>query len=195
MSLITRIAEPIRNYRANKILNAVKLFIKPGDSILSVGDGDGYVSRRIQEKTNAKVQGLDIFYFKEYRVQGIPLVIYDGKEIPFADNSFDISTGVFVLHHCQDFEFTLQEMIRVSKKKIIIFEDVFNNRLEHIFLRFFDTIENRTFSTEIPIPYNFQTLSEWKKTFKKLDLTLIYTIQFRALPLPVRNQAFYLIKK
>ncbi|UCG01116.1 MAG: methyltransferase domain-containing protein [Candidatus Heimdallarchaeota archaeon] len=194
MSLITRIAEPIRNYRANKILNIIKLFIEPGDLILSVGDGDGYVSRRIQEKSNAQVQGIDILHFKEYRVQGIPLVIYDGKEIPFADNSFDISAGVFLLHHCQNLELTLQEMIRVSKKKIIIFEDVFNNRLEHYFLRFFDTIENRTFSTEMPIPYNFQTLSQWKETFKRFDLKLIYTVQFRALPLPVRNQAFYLVK-
>jgi len=160
-----------------------------------VGDGDGYVSRRIQEKTKARIQGLDILHLKEYRVQGIPLVIYDGNEIPFADDSFDISAGVFVLHHCQNYEFTLQEMIRVSKKKIIIFEDVFNNHLERTFLHFFDTIENRTFSTEIPIPYNFQTLHQWKKTFDKLNLKLIYTSQFRALPLPVRNQVFYLVKK
>ncbi|MFW9904842.1 MAG: class I SAM-dependent methyltransferase [Candidatus Thorarchaeota archaeon] len=193
MNLITRIAEPIRNFRANKILNSVKFFINPGELILSVGDGDGYVSMRMQEKTGAKIQGLDILHFKKYRVREIPLVVYDGKEIPFADQSFDISAGVFLLHHCQNFEFTLQEMIRVSKRKLILFEDVFNNQLELTFLRFFDTIENRTFSTEMPIPYNFQTLLQWKKTFKKFNLKLIYSVQFRALPLPVRNQAFCLV--
>ncbi|MFX0124953.1 MAG: class I SAM-dependent methyltransferase [Candidatus Hodarchaeota archaeon] len=195
MSLITRIAEPIRNFRANKILNTIRFFIKPGDSILSVGDGDGYVSLRIQEKTESQVQGLDILHYTKYRVQGVPLVIYDGNEIPFADESFDISAGVFLLHHCENLEFTLQEMIRVSRKKIIIVEDVFSNRLELLFLRFFDTIENRTFSTEMPIPYNFQKVSQWKKTFKKTNLQLIYSIQFRALPLPVRNQAFCLMKR
>ena len=195
MSLITRIAEPVRNFRANRILNSIKYFIKPGDLILSVGDGDGYVSLRIQEKTQSQVQGLDILHYTKYRVQGIPLVIYDGNEIPFADKSFDISAGVFLLHHCENLDFTLQEMIRVSRKKIIIVEDVFNNRLEHLFLRFFDTIENRTFSTEMPIPYNFQSLSQWKNIYKKLNLQLIYSVQFRALPLPVRNQAFCLIKK
>lgn len=195
MSLITRIAEPIRNFRANKILNSIKYFIKSGDLILSVGDGDGYVSLRIQEKTLSQVQGLDILHYTQYRVQGVPLVVYDGNEIPFADESFDISAGVFLLHHCENIDFILQEMIRVSRKKIIIVEDVFNNRLEHAFLRFFDTIENRTFSTEMPIPYNFQNLSQWKKTFKKSNLKLVYSIQFRALPLPVRNQAFCLIKK
>ena len=194
MSLITRIAEPIRNFRANKILDSIKFFIKPGESVLSVGDGDGYVSMRIQERTGAMIQGLDILHFKKYRVQGIPLVIYDGNEIPFADNSFDISAGVFLLHHCQNFELTLQEMIRVSKRKLIIFEDVFNNRLELAFLHFFDTIENRTFSSEMPIPYNFQTILQWKNTFKKFNLKLVYSVQFRALTLPVRNQAFCLVK-
>ncbi len=195
MSRITRIAEPIRNFRANKILNTIRFFIKPGDLILSVGDGDGYVSLRIQEKTESLVQGLDILHYTKYRVQGVPLVIYDGKKIPFADESFDISAGVFLLHHCENIEFILQEMIRVSRKKIIIVEDVFNNRLEHVFLRIFDTIENRTFSIEMPIPYNFQSLSQWKKIFKNVNLKLVYSIQFRALPLPVRNQAFCLIKK
>lgn len=195
MSLITRIAEPIRNFRANRILNTVRFFINPGDLILSVGDGDGYVSLRIQEKTGSKVQGLDILHYTKYRVQGVPLVIFDGNKFPFADNSFDITAGVFLLHHCEDINFILQEMIRVSRKKLIIVEDVFNNRLDLLFLRFFDTIENRTFSTEMPIPYNFQNLLQWKMIFKKLDLQLVYSIQFRALPLPVRNQAFCLIKR
>jgi ubiquinone/menaquinone biosynthesis C-methylase UbiE len=159
-----------------------------------VGDGDGYVSMRIQERTGAIIQGLDILHFKKYRVQRIPLVIYDGNEIPFTDRSFDISAGVFLLHHCQNYEFTLQEMIRVSKRKLILFEDVFNNRLELTFLRFFDTIENRTFSSEMPIPYHFKTILQWKNIFKKLNLKLVYSVQFRALPLPVRNQAFCLVK-
>ena len=177
------------------ILNTVRFFINPGDLILSVGDGDGYVSLRIQEKTGSKVQGLDILHYTKYRVQGVPLVIFDGNEIPFADNSFDITAGIFLLHHCEDINFILQEMIRVSRRKLIIVEDVFNNRLDLLFLRFFDTIENRTFSTEMPIPYNFQNLLQWKMIFKKLDLQLVYSIQFRALPLPVRNQAFCLIKR
>ena len=195
MSLITRIAEPIRNFRANRILNTVRFFINPGDLLLSVGDGDGYVSLRIQEKTGSKVQGLDILHYAKYRVQGVPLVVSDGNDIPFADKSFDITAGVCLLHHCEDIDFILQEMIRVSRKKLIIVEDVFNNRLELLFLRFFDTIENRTFSKEMSIPYNFQNLSQWKKIFNKLNLKLVYSIQFQTLPLPVRNHAFCLIKR
>ena len=195
MSLITRIAEPIRNFRANRILNTVRFFINPGDLLLSVGDGDGYVSLRIQEKTGSKVQGLDVLHYVKYRVQGVPLVVSDGNDIPFADKSFDITAGVFLLHHCEDIDFILQEMIRVSRKKLIIVEDVFNNRLELLFLRFFDTIENRTFSKEMSIPYNFQNLSQWKKIFNKLNLKLVYSTQFQTLPLPVRNHAFCLIKR
>jgi ubiquinone/menaquinone biosynthesis C-methylase UbiE len=191
LSLLTRIAEPIRNYRANQILKRIRFFLESGESMLSVGDGDGYVSLRIQEKTGVEIQGLDILSYPQYRVPGIPLRLYNGNEpIPFPDNSFDVCIGVFVLHHCPNVEFILKEMIRVSSKKLIIVEDVFNNRLEHFFLKFFDLLENRTFSAQMPIPFNFLKLHEWRALFKSLDLQLIHSSQFQALPLPVRNQSF-----
>lgn len=162
--------------------------------MLSVGDGDGYVSLRIQEKTGVKIKGLDILFHEDYRVQGIPLVLYDGKEIPFPKNKFDIVAGIFVLHHCEDIEFTLEEMIRVTKKKLIIVEDVFNNSLERKFLRFFDFIENRTFSPNMPIPFNYRTLAQWRQIFGHYNLKLVSSTQYQALPLPVRNQSFCLLK-
>lgn len=196
MSLLTRLAEPIRLYRANQILKQIRFFLRSGESMLSVGDGDGYISLRIQEKTGVEIQGLDILAYPKYRVPGIPLHLYDGKEaIPFPDNSFDICTGVFVLHHCPDIKFTLQEMIRVSRKKLIIIEDVFNNRLEHFWLKLFDLVENRTFSAQMPIPFNFRNLRGWSKLFTSFDLQLIHSAQFQALPLPVRNQSFCMYLK
>ncbi len=194
MTLLTRLAEPIRNYRANQIVNSLSFFIQPGESMLSVGDGDGYVSMRIKEKIGIEVQGLDILPYQEYRVIGIPLTLYDGKNIPFPDKSFDIIAGIFLLHHCKD-DTILKEMIRVSRKKLIIVEDVFNNSLERLGLQVIDCIENRTFSSEMPIPHNFRNLKQWKKVFKAFDLELIRSTQFRALPLPVRNQLFCLIKR
>ncbi|MFW9777667.1 MAG: class I SAM-dependent methyltransferase [Candidatus Heimdallarchaeota archaeon] len=191
MSLLTRIAEPIRNYRANQILKHIHFFLESGESMLSVGDGDGYVSLRIQEKTGVEIQGLDILAYPKYRVPGIPLRLYDGNEpIPFPDDSFDVCIGVFVLHHCPNVGSILKEMMRVSRKKLIIIEDVFNNRLERFFLKFFDLLENRTFSAQMPIPFNFRKLDDWKELFKNLDLHLVHTSQFHALPLPVRNQSF-----
>ncbi|GAF81267.1 unnamed protein product, partial [marine sediment metagenome] len=184
----------IRNYRANQIINTFSFFIQPGESMLSVGDGDGYVSMRIKEKTGIEVQGLDILPHQEYRVIGVPLTLYDGNNIPFPDKSFDITAGIFLLHHCED-DTILKEMIRVSKKKIIIVEDVFNNSLERLGLRIFDCVENRTFSSEMPIPHNFRKLKQWEKIFKLRDLELVRSTQFRALPLPVRNQSFCLIKR
>ena len=162
--------------------------------MLSVGDGDGYVSLRIKEKIGVEIQGLDILPYQEYRVIGVPLTLFDGKNIPFSDESFDITAGIFLLHHCKD-DTILKEMIRVSRKKLIIVEDVFNNSLERLGLQIFDCVENRTFSPEMPIPHNFRNLVQWKKIFKTFNLELVWSTQFRALPLPVRNQSFCLIKR
>lgn len=190
-----KLAEPVRSFRANQILNSFKNFVNTGESMLSVGDGDGYVSNKIQEKTGVIIKGLDILFFEKYREKSIPLILYDGEEIPFPDESFDITAGIFLLHHCENFHLTLREMIRVSKKKLLIVEDVFNNRIEQLFLRFFDFIENRTFSSKMPIPYNFHSLIQWKEIFQQYNLKLVCSIQFHSLPLPVRNQSFCLLKK
>ena len=180
--------------RAHRIVKNFGDFCCKGETVLSVGDGEGSVSLQMQNKYKVKVQGLDVGnVFSKFRINEIPLEIYDGKEIPYPDNSFDIVTAVFVLHHCYDVEQILAEIIRVSRKKIIICEDVYSTWIGKQIVCGFDYLENRSLSRDVNIPFNFKTLKEWVNLFNKLNLTVVNSIPFRASRvIPVRNQLFCL---
>lgn len=59
---------------------------------------------------------------RDYNKNRKPDLYYDGLNIPFNDNSFDVVTSVDVLEHMpnKDRKRVLEEMIRVAKKRIMI---------------------------------------------------------------------------
>ncbi|MCA9371997.1 class I SAM-dependent methyltransferase [Candidatus Woesebacteria bacterium] len=56
----------------------------------------------------------------------IPIKKYDGKKIPFPDNSFDCVMIIDVLHHDKNPEHILKEAKRVSRKYILIKDHYWN---------------------------------------------------------------------
>ena len=48
------------------------------------------------------------------------LDIFDGYNLPFPDNSFDVVTCVDVIEHVEDFNRLIKEMLRVSRKGIFL---------------------------------------------------------------------------
>ena len=94
--------------------------IKPllkSKKILDVGLGMGtFVKCMIDD--GFKVTGIDVDNTSLYN--DITPIIYDGKKIPLKDNTFDEATIICVLHHCPNQTQVLKEVMRVSKKAIII---------------------------------------------------------------------------
>ena len=43
------------------------------------------------------------------------------EDLPFRDNGFDVSLGILTIHHWSNISMGLQEMLRVSKNKIVLF--------------------------------------------------------------------------
>jgi hypothetical protein len=104
---------------------------------------------------------------------------FDGKNIPFANKSNDVSMICYVLHHLEynHAKFLINEAIRVSKSKLIILEDtmpVFN---------LFYKVRNWCHATEANLEYSvrsedfmqnfnhnmFKTHKEWEDFFKEFD--------------------------
>lgn len=143
-------------------------FIKKGSKILDLGCGTGIVGNEFQNFFKAKLIGIDI---KDYRISPIPFRIFDGKNIPFEENSFDIVLISYVLHHSKNPEVLLKDGKRVGKK-IIIFEDLPEGILAKIRCYLHQITYNIFFEKKFQ-RFNFKTRKEWKEFFKKLGLKLI----------------------
>lgn len=154
--------KPLLLIKAKKINGYCKWFLK--GKVLDVGAGRCYIAREIQDKNNVKITCLDI---KDLSQTGMKVVVYNGKKIPFKNNQFDTALVAYVLHHCKDTLKVLEEVIRVCKGNIIIFEDTNPS----YFTKIMDFLSNKLRGVETP--FKFRTEKEWVGVFKKLNLKIV----------------------
>jgi len=95
--------------------------------------------------------------------------LYDGTTIPFADNSFDVCVAMAVLHHTPNPEALVGELVRVSRGKLIILEDIVTNPFQRYYTYAIDSIMNREF---IGHPHTNKSHKEWKALFSSYNLRL-----------------------
>lgn len=178
----------IRN-RTEKIVNSFDEFIKKGEKILDVGAGGGWVTEEIQKRKNNKVTLLDVIDFNQTNLK---LVLYNGEKIPFSNNSFDAVLLIYVLHHTKNPLKVLEEAKRVTKDRIIIFEDTFSSYFDKFFLCFRDVLTNLLGFLVKPfkkkVPFNFKEVPEWERIFEDFRLKVIFKNKFS-------HQALFVLKK
>ena len=172
--------EKILNYGgrvwwAPLITKEFKPFIDTGDRVLDIGAGGGWIGENVSKSRSASVTLLDV---SDMNRTSFPLRVYDGKHMPFSDAFFNVSLLVFVLHHCEDQIQVLREAVRVSGKRIIIFEDTFRNSLEKFLAGLNDWISNSPFFLADPLkmnmPFHYRRVEEWEDIFKKFSLKVMF---------------------
>ena len=194
VSNVGKIGKSIIASRAKKMIDQFDEFLEEGESFLSVGDADGAVSLEIQRRCGLTGRGLDVDIGMP-RNEEIPIDYYDGITMPYEDDAFDVVFVLFTLHHCNDLDAVLKEIVRVAKKKIVIMEDVYETAFGRRVVCFMDKLENRLVSSEITLPFNFKKVLEWEETFKDLDLKITKSKGFKmGWAMPVQNHIFCLQK-
>ncbi|MCH8067641.1 MAG: methyltransferase domain-containing protein [Nanoarchaeota archaeon] len=101
--------------RSTYYSKAVMGYIEKGEKVLDIGAGSGYLAEILSKK--ADITLLDI---NDYNQTKLPLKLYNGKNIPFKDNSFDVAILLTVLHYSTNPEEFLKEIKRVCKRIIIV---------------------------------------------------------------------------
>lgn len=176
--------------RAAQIVPKISPFIQKNDQVIDIGCGTGSVAKLVKKETQANVTLVDVAYnpiCDEY-----PVLIYDGKNLPFSNNQFTVSLLTAVLHHAENPYKVLDEAIRVTSNKIIVMEDVFSDFLGRAVTFVGDTILN----WEIHSPFNSKKTDEWLKIFKKKNLKLVHLEEFnlRVVGFPFKLAIFVLRK-
>jgi ubiquinone/menaquinone biosynthesis C-methylase UbiE len=107
---------------------ALNKYVGENAKILDVGFGLGYGLNILSIKAS-EVNGVDVdakvldhcnntLLGKNPRL--IILKIFDGYNIPFPDETFDVVTSVDVIEHVEDYERLIKEMLRVSKNGVFL---------------------------------------------------------------------------
>lgn len=179
--------------RAQKISQLCKRFIKPRGNVLDLGSGTGYIAEEIKRDYGAKITCIDIV---DYNQSSLPLLLYDGENLPFEENTFDIALLTFVLHHSDNPLSLLEEAKRVLRPQgaIIILEDIYTNWLEYLITLIIDFFLNLPY--RVRTPFNFKQESEWMSIIKQLDLKVKHKKLIRLYKLdPVKHILFVVEKR
>lgn len=155
-------------YKRKLIGYAVSL-CEDGSTILDVGCDDGIIAQKMMEANpSLKIVGIDI---QSHRPSKIPRKIYDGKRIPYPDNSFDVVMVLDVLHHTNDILSMLKEIKRVSRKHIIIKDHMTYGTFSEYMISFADFVSNAPFG--IKCAFNFPSPERWDSYFNQLGLKVV----------------------
>ena len=101
----------IRKYE----INAIKQYFSPGMSVLEIGGGDGYQAS-IMTSWGCNVISVDIETDSDNQ-QFYPVMKYDGRSLPFANETYDLVITSNVLEHVTHLDELLSEMKRVMKQQ------------------------------------------------------------------------------
>jgi ubiquinone/menaquinone biosynthesis C-methylase UbiE len=165
---------PVR-YRSKTVkketLQTVSLLtphLAPGDSVLDIGCGEGYVLDELVARGCRDVQGVDIVDIR--RNKDYPFHFYDGVTLPFTDRTFDLVVLSFVLHHVPNDRklALLDEALRVSRAKVVVVEDTpstaFDRVMNH---RHGESYRRKIGSTAA---FGFLTAGEWRWLFRGMGI-------------------------
>jgi 2-polyprenyl-3-methyl-5-hydroxy-6-metoxy-1,4-benzoquinol methylase len=103
----------VRGSRDDRVVRGVAALSPPTTSMLDIGASDGRIAARVARELGAEhVQGVDV---ERQPDPAIEVSTYNGRELPFADETFDLVTIVDVLHHADEPEAVIREALRVLR--------------------------------------------------------------------------------
>lgn len=177
--------------RANQLTPKMFPFITSKDTILDIGSGTGVISKTIQIKKGITPTLVDVQFNSMCDLY--PVVIYDGKTLPFAENTFKKSLLITVLHHCADSSRVLDEAARVTEKQIIVVEDLFDDLLSRVITFVGDCLVN----WEIHSPFTNNSKQNWIKIFEDKNFKVVHTseLKLKCIGFPFKLGIFVLEKK
>jgi len=168
--VLLKLLEPLHkniDARVSEVISrSLDGYLESGDKVLDFGCGSGVVGKRLVDDFGVDLTGVDVI---DVRRENIPFEKIGGDKVPFSDNYFAHAIVSSVLHHTSNHKEILDELKRVCKSNIFIFEDTPSNFAERISCE----IHGHTFNWlwGVPKRHKFRSREEWSKVFKEVGLT------------------------
>ena len=156
--------------------------LNAGDRVLDIGCGTGRFSRFVERAMSIHAVGVDVVDYADAQIE---MCVYDGQRLPFVDASFDACLLVFVVHHCRDHDAIFQEAFRVTRNKIVVFEDTYDSAWQMLFVKWNDFQTNilqgfikvlkglaKIGIIRMPLPLTFRSVQAWHDYFSRYPVTV-----------------------
>ncbi|MGD2124673.1 MAG: class I SAM-dependent methyltransferase [Desulfobacteraceae bacterium] len=180
---------PIYKLRVRSLHQEIVSFLQAGDHVLDVGCGSGALGRSIIESPSCppqvKVTGLEkIRRGEEFTV----VESYDGQQIPYPNDAYDVVILADVLHHARDPDNLIDECSRVARRLLIVKDHKVEGFLAKQRISIMDWASNMQYG--VPCLYNYNTLEKWKHWFERHRLEIELEINSMKLYPPIINFFF-----
>lgn len=158
----------IYSRRMARLTELISEMLEGSQKILDVGCGDGRIdSYLMSSNKEIEIIGIDVLVRDNTYID---VIEYDGYHIPLKDNVVDTVMVIDVLHHVDDPQRLIKEMVRVTSDSIIIKDHIKVGVVSYIKLRLMDYVGNAHY--HVRLPYNYLTKEQWDSVFMNNNLEL-----------------------
>jgi len=152
--------------RAERLATLVAEDLPRCRRVLDVGCGDGRISLGVlRRRPGIDLTGVDVLVRP---TTAVPVVPYDGSQLPFEDGAFDVVTMIDVLHHAEDPQLVLSEASRVASDAVVVKDHLLEGAFALTTLRLMDHVGNARHG--VALPYTYWTPDRWNQAFSTLGL-------------------------
>jgi len=165
--------------RSLKFAQYIAKLVPENASILDFGCGNMYTAVELLKVIpSLKVTGLDVVKDQNLDVQvlsdkRLSFTLLTTKELPFADNTFDVVIALATMHHTVSPEYYLSELKRITKPTgfILLIEEMYIHLLDKLWISSQDWLLNKM-KAGVPVPLNFRSHKHYLNEFKKQGLKI-----------------------
>lgn len=173
----------VHGRRVRVLADAIAPLLDPGWRVLDVGCGDGRLAALLAARNpSLTIEGADV---QVRGVTAVPVRRFDGRHLPWPDQSVDAVLLIDVLHHTEDPAALLGEARRVARCAVILKDHRVARPLARTTLRFMDWVGNRPH--HVVLPYSYWTEAQWRLVWGQLGVHVDhYQTRLGLYPWPVR---------
>ena len=192
-AVLRRTVAPLERLRARRTAVVIGEHLRAGESVLDVGCGTLAIGKEILKYKPLRWTGVDTV---DYHEPGLDFKLYDGRRLPYVDESFDTVLLSCVLHHCNDPLAVIDDCARVARVRLIIIEDTLrSNALSLPLAKINCWIGNTIAESGIQLPYSFRKPEEWREAFHGRGLEIERERQFKSQPIALVAQTLFVVGK
>jgi SAM-dependent methyltransferase len=143
--------------RARRIARSFAEQIGRAESLLDVGCGDGRLARAVAGAVGASaVRGVDVKLQPETLIE---VSKYDGRQLPFSSDQFEVVLLSDVLHHATEPTQLLAECLRVARRAVALKDHLQFGTVSRLVLLAMDHVGNA--APGVTVRGEYLSLSEW----------------------------------